>query len=49
MIPYISAAGKNEVSCNADLVILDDSKPILISLVDIAIINKMQYCRLLYS
>ena len=45
MIPYIYSKkiikGKeNTVSCNADLVILSDRLPILISLVDVAIKNK---------
>ena len=41
MIPYIRSTGNNNiVNCSCDLIILDDSKPLLISLVDIAIINK---------
>ena len=45
LIPYIYSdkqiKGKNNiVNCNADLVILDEKKPILISLVDISIKNK---------
>ena len=37
MIPFIEIQGDNSVDVNTDLVILDDSKPILISACDIAI------------
>jgi len=40
MIPYIHAGGKNKINCNADLIILDESEPILISLCDLNIKNK---------
>ena len=45
MIPYIYSSSEmkgkiNTVNCNADLVILDDRKILIISLVDIAIKNK---------
>jgi len=40
MIPYIQTDGKNKINCNSDLIILDDSNPILISLCDINIKNK---------
>ena len=37
MIPYIRSVGKDTISCDCDLAILDGSKPILLSLVDYAI------------
>ena len=40
MIPYIQTDGKNKINCNSDLIILDESEPILISLCDINIKNK---------
>ena len=41
MIPYIQSEGKNnKINCNLDLIILDESEPILISLCDINIKNK---------
>lgn len=40
MIPFIEIQGDNSVDVNTDLVILDDSKPILISACDIAIKTK---------
>ena len=45
MIPYIYSNKRlkdkdNIVNCNADLVVLDDRKPILVSLVDLSIKNK---------
>jgi len=40
MIPYIHAGGKNKINCNSDLIILDESEPILISLCDLNIKNK---------
>ena len=40
MIPYIQTDGKNKINCNSDLIILDESDPILISLCDINIKNK---------
>jgi len=40
MIPYIQTDGKNKINCNIDLIILDESEPILISLCDLNIKNK---------
>jgi len=40
MIPYIQTDGKNKINCNSDLIILDESDPIFISLCDINIKNK---------
>jgi len=40
MIPYLRTTDKNIVNCNSDLVILDGSNPILISLCDIHIKNR---------
>ena len=40
MIPYIQTDGKNKINCNVDLIILDESEPILISLCDLNIKNK---------
>jgi len=40
MIPYVQTDGKNKINCNSDLIILDESEPILISLCDINIKNK---------
>lgn len=40
MIPYIKTIGDNTISCNCDLVILEDSKPIIISLIDYNIKTK---------
>ena len=40
MLPYIQSDGKNKITCNLDLIILDNSNPILISLCDINIKNK---------
>jgi len=40
MIPYIQTNSKNKINCNSDLIILDESEPILISLCDINIKNK---------
>lgn len=40
MIPYIQITNKNSITCNADLAILDEGSPVLISLCDIHIKNK---------
>jgi len=40
MIPYLRTTDKNTINCNADLVILDSSNPILISLCDLHIKNR---------
>jgi len=40
MIPYLQTNDKNKITCNTDLVILDNYEPILISLCDIHIKNK---------
>ena len=40
MIPYLRITDKNTINCNADLVILDSSDPILISLCDLHIKNR---------
>jgi len=40
MIPYIQTDGKNKITCNTDLIILNESEPILISLCDLNIKNK---------
>jgi hypothetical protein len=37
MIPYIRSVGKDTISCDCDLAILDGNKPILLSLVDYGI------------
>ena len=37
MIPYIKSLGENTISCDCDLIILDDNKPILASLFDYGI------------
>ena len=37
MIPYIKSVGENTISCNCDLIILDNNSPILISLFDYGI------------
>ena len=40
MIPYLRTTDKNTINCNADLVILDNGDPILISLCDLHIKNR---------
>jgi len=40
MIPYFQTDNKNKITCNADLAILDNSEPLLISLCDLHIKNK---------
>ena len=40
MIPYLRTTDKNTINCNADLVILDSSNPILISLCDLHTKNR---------
>jgi len=40
LIPYLRTTDKNTINCNADLVILDNGDPILISLCDLHIKNR---------
>ena len=40
MIPYLRTTDKNTINCNSDLVILDSSNPILISLCDLHTKNR---------
>ena len=40
MIPYLRSKGENTITCDVDLIICDNTKPILISIVDYAVKNK---------
>ena len=40
LIPYLRTTDKNTINCNADLIILDNGDPILISLCDLHIKNR---------